>query len=123
MAAKKYKGSSHLARLITRYMELRKTNQTQVGKRIGRSQPSISHLMRGSESADKTKPYFGMKGPTSEDDPLLLLVARDLRIPWSEVEEALNADLDEFMQHRMNLGRQRLAEKRRKAPRKQSRIE
>jgi DNA-binding Lrp family transcriptional regulator len=82
---------SQLSILLNEYMKKRKTTQSALARKIGRSQPAISHLFRGLEQEKRNYRYLGMK--PWNGDRLLDLVMSELRIPRHKVEAALGEDL------------------------------
>jgi transcriptional regulator with XRE-family HTH domain len=94
--------ASAVVRLLNTYLELRKTTQAQLAKRIGRSQSALSHLMRGGERRDGGPPYLGLKPAKSGEEPILQLVAKELRIPKRALEDALAEDVRVHSLHKLH---------------------
>jgi len=95
-------GSSAVAQLLNKYLELRGTTQTQLAKRIGRSHSAVSHLMRGGERGDKRTPYLGLKPAKLGQEPILQLVAKELRVPKRALEDALTQDILAHSLHKLH---------------------
>lgn len=106
MAAKKYRGATHLGKLIQDYIELRETNQSEVARAIDRVPHAVSQLVNGHWTrAGVTKPYFGMRGTSKDDTPTLERLRAHLRIPQKEIAAAISRDMDDWFEYRMEQAR------------------